>query len=479
MSTAQAIRDDLNARSSARPMTKAKAKKLAIKHLLAIEQTYIFSKTLVYFYLQCQGIEPPKASNDDSFFLRVLCVDWWIRQLLRKDARDREATSILAGNVAKGRQIYCSDATVINVQERWANTLQGMEQKLCVSDAGDELDMLDILKSSLANPENRRAELMVRMSGFEQYADSNDHVGMFYTITCPSKYHRFMGKSLQKNTKYNGATPKDAQKYLVGVWSRIRAELDSWGVKPYGFRVSEPHHDGTPHWHILLFMPRDYEYLITETIQEYACKEDSYELASPGAMDSRFNAKRILKEIITKDGVKKVSATGYIAKYIAKNIGFDIGMDSEDATQSTDKVSDRVRAWASTWGIRQFQQLGGASVSVWRELRRLKDKEIEHDVIREARDCCINNDWAGFLVVMGGTEIKRVERELQLLKKNEFNEETGEMKINRYQEIVWKIVGITADVFDVVTHFKKWAIIQKPQDIRASGGGRFSASPPL
>jgi len=467
----QAIRDELNAKSSARPMTKSRAKKLAIKAVCAIEEKYIFSKTLVYFYLKCEGIDPPKASNDDSFYLRVLCVEWWTRKLLRKDARDRELKAILAGKVAKGREIYCSDQTVTHVKKRWDDTLLGMESKICVSDQGDELDMLDILKSSLANPENRRAELMVRMSGFEQYADSKDHVGMFYTITCPSKFHRFMGKNLQKNTKYNGATPKEAQNYLVSVWSRIRAELESWGVKPYGFRVAEPHHDGTPHWHILLFMPRDFEYLITETIQEYACKEDAHELAKPEAMEARFNAKQILKEIMTKDGIKKVSATGYIAKYIAKNIGFDIGMDSEDSTQSTDQVSDRVRAWASTWGIRQFQQLGGASVSVWRELRRLKDQEIEHDVIRQARDCCINNDWAGFLVVMGGHEIKRVERELQLLKKNEVNEETGEIKLNRYQEIVWKIIGISDHVHDVITHFKKWTIIQKPQDIKVAGEG--------
>jgi hypothetical protein len=458
-----------------RPLSKAKAKKLAIQCVNEMEDKYIHSKTLVYFYLQCQGIEPPKAANDDSFYLRVLCVDWWTRKLLRKDARDREAKAILAGNVAKGREVYCSDATVFNVREQWDRTLQGMEQKLCVSDAGDELDMLDILKSSLANPENRRAELMVRMAGFEQYADEQGHIGMFYTITCPSKYHRFVGKNLQANPKYNGATPKQAQHYLVAVWSRIRAELESWGVKPYGFRVAEPHHDGCPHWHILLFMPRDYEYLVTETIQEYALKEDGDET---GAQEARFTAKRIVKQIVTKDGIKKVSATGYIAKYIAKNIGFDIGMDSEDSSQTTDKVSDRVRAWASTWGIRQFQQLGGAPVSVWRELRRLKDKEIEHDVIRQARDCCINNDWAGFLVVMGGTEVKRLERELQLLKHNELNEETGELKTNRYQEIVWKIIGISADVFNVITHVKKWTIIGKPQDISAGRGMRDSAPPP-
>lgn len=243
---------------------------------------------------------------------------------------------------------------------------------------------------------------MVRMAGFEQIADELGHVGDFWTLTAPSRFHPILSQSGAHNPNADGSTVRDTQRYLNQVWRRIRAALWRQGIYPYGFRVAEPHHDGTPHWHLLVFLPPNQVEPARAIVRHYALADSPDE---PGAQAHRCTFTAIDRS--------RGSATGYIAKYIAKNIdGFALSADDpatpdELRNQAPETVAQRVRAWASIHGIRQFQQIGGPPVGVWREARRLRQPQAaELEEVRQAAD---RGDWAAFTRAMGGPLARRTD----------------------------------------------------------------------
>ncbi|MEZ0123401.1 MAG: replication endonuclease [Candidatus Reddybacter sp.] len=378
---------------------------------------------------------------------------WLARQLRKKATRDLEAICRELGIVRRGTAPYLSDITLKRFFFRQAANRNLLEKMVATNDLGQQFTLAELSDLGVSNPAIRRTELMVRLRGFETWAenDKRDWAPWFFTITTPSKYHPMSGSSgsIKPNPKFCGATPSNAQHYLNKLWQRARAELARKGIEFFGFRVAEPHHDGTPHWHLLLFVTKEHEQTLIEVLRGYAMAEDGTE---PGASKHRFEAVRIDPE--------KGSATGYVAKYIAKNIdGYKVDIDDEAEGAAT-ITAIRACAWASVWGIRQFQQLGGPPVTPWRELRR--DSDIQGQLpetlnVDEKRLLAIHQaadegDWAAYVELMGGGTCKRAELPLRA---NYFIEpESG-----RYDEDVAKFSGLLlACGREIKTRLRTWTI---------------------
>src|SRR5690606_14246866 len=133
-----------------------------------------------------------------------------------------------------------------------------LETLIAINEEGQAYTLADLKAHSVSDPANRRCELMARLYGFDVRAKACNHSGLFITLTCPSRMHTRYKKSGGENTKFDGTTPRQAQKYLCKLWSLIRAQLQHTGIHVYGFRVAEPQHDGTPHWHLLLYTRPEY-----------------------------------------------------------------------------------------------------------------------------------------------------------------------------------------------------------------------------
>lgn len=311
-----------------------------------------------------RGIEPVAKKYDDAPAVRrMISARWWTGQLRKAQARALESAAIELGLVNRSRDCYVSNESLAARRaqnERNAAMLEATRAKNL--DTLQEFTLAELAAKGPANRAIKRAELMTRISGFERIAIAQGDAGLFLTITCPSKMHayRIRGGHAVRNPKYDGTKPSDAQKYLSGVWARIRAALARQGMGLYGFRIAEPQHDGTPHWHLLVFYPPANDSKVRSTIRRYALQMDGDEA---GAQEKRCDFKTMDPSIGT--------AAAYIAKYVAKNIdGYRLEKDliGNDAVET----SARVEAWATRWRIRQFQQVGGPPVTVWRELRRVE-----------------------------------------------------------------------------------------------------------
>lgn len=336
-----------------------------------------------------RGIEPPAVEDDRQFMLRCVDPAWWRRNLRRVHGRTFEHAAIRLGFVSVRAGAYASNETV---QRRMAQTVRNQKMLAAVTmqnEHGDEFSLAELAARGVGNKAIRRGELMLRMAGCEDVANERGDVGVFVTLTCPSKYHAVLAKSGTINPNYNGATPREAQAYLTDVWKCIRAKNHRDGLHPYGFRIAEPHHDGCPHWHLLLFIAPGQVEQLEANMRAYALAEDGTEA---GAARNRIKIVRI--------EAAKGTAAGYIAKYVGKNIdGEHVGqhVDADGNVIGTDLVGDaviapsqRVEAWASAWGIRQFQAVGQPPVTVWRELRRVGAERVEGapEHVRQAWAAC-------------------------------------------------------------------------------------------
>lgn len=401
---------------------------------------------------------------------------WWIRKARVSAAQVREYIAIYRGLVSSNAKKY-------KRYDKWGEkhslaagdtyiSFEGLEsfrerqkkgeeflQKNYIAEEGDEgfihgteLCLADASASTVANPEIRRLELMARLRGTEEAAKAAGFEAIFVTWTAPAKYHAI-------SKKWNGSDPRETQQYLTKQWAKARAEIkDAW-IQVCGVRVVEPHNDETPHWHLLLFVKPEQKSALISILQRYACQHEKEELAGKNGIKPRFVVEHI--------DPSKGSAVGYIAKYISKSINgaknehetaLDIDLDTGeriDTGEAVPDVAEKVRAWASTWKIRQFQFVGLPPVTLWRELRRERDG-IQSETAAMSRADLIHHaanrgNFAAYIKLNNGLCATRASGGVELLKQ--------EYK-NQYGFIKQRIAGFMAG--ELVQHTRKaWLRVGK------------------
>ncbi|MGD3071105.1 replication endonuclease, partial [Escherichia coli] len=277
------------------------------------------------------------------------------------------------------------------------------------------------------------------------------------------------------NPKWNGATMRDSSDYLVNTFfAAIRKKLNRDGLRWYGIRTVEPHHDGTVHWHMMVFAhPEEIDTIVSHT-RDIAIQEDRHELGDD--ITPRFKAEYV-------DG-SKGTPTSYIATYIGKNLdshavdGIDPKtgkprVDHETGKSMAESV-ERAIGWARLHRVRQFQFFGIPSRQVWRELRRLASqmarnpegpqrlKDDAMDAVLAAADA---GCFASYIEKQGGVLVPR--KDYLIRTAYDLADE-----LNDYGEQSVQIYGIWSPLIGessrVCTHPDNWKLVRRKPEAEDS-----------
>ncbi len=408
----------------------------------------------------------------DSLTNRACCDKWLRRQLRRRYFTEVETVARDLMLVHKSQDAYCSQYSVDVMKGRKSDTEQALINTVCYIEDDPEtwFTLQELASKSTSNPMIRRAEMFVRLRAFEDIAKESGHIAMFYTVTAPSRFHVYKGDELNPAWVDAGKpTALDAHHHLMGVTNAFRKDLDKQGIKIYGLRIVEPHHDGTPHNHMLFFIRPEDKVTVTRLLRSHALSDSPNE---PGATKFRFKAETI--------NWNKGSAVGYVAKYLSKNID-GANIDSDKGTDLDGKsASSAVVSFNRIQGIRQFQFYGGPSVTVWREMRRFREEfkeddavilgnqlsKDEHFVLETIRKAADDGDFKRFVMAMGGVFVRRNDQEIKAVYHKKVNVD-GLFRQTRYgDEMSAAINGIMFKGKTIQTRFKDWKFANKKQFVR-------------
>jgi len=351
-----------------------------------------------------------------------------------------------------------------------------------MTSAAGSVNLLDIVKGSLANPLLRFYDLKQKLGGTVEIAKAMGMAVTMETITCPSRMH-------PGSDKYDGTTPKEAQKYLAEKWALFRARVSkdrSKGFQAVGYRFVEAHKDACPHWHVLI-CTNDLLEVRHHIKVLYLLAEDA-DGTEDGAEEHRLKSDTITGEVY--------QVLAYVLPYLLKGLtrtgdkraqDFTKDDNGNETTTTIEEEASKADTWRSAWSIpsnRAFKiGVEMPSTELWREYRRIKADQYSTDgngnltklhsaklgVNGELARLALAGDFAKFakLAIESGAKILREpllnDKGLELVKKNRYGEEVRPA-----------ISGITSTAGEVETRTLIWtkseAISLKGEQIESVPG---------
>lgn len=329
-----------------------------------VEVTEI-AQSIADFYIRVDDLEyigydlePPENP------LKRECEKYWKRRLRKEIAEIEGWVSNILGLAGNSRP-FVSYHTLNRFRDMWKRNKKYLSETYIINEKGEHVCLADIAK----NKTHSRLSMMYGIiDGMTKNAQDENLKPVFITLTLPSEFHPMKAKGYQKNEAFGGYSGIEQRQEMQNRWKHVRALFAKHNVNIYGMLVNESHIDGTPHRHILSFLPEEQIPILNHCVSTHFPESDSNKWRRPENGVS-YN----LKLLDSHSG-----ATAYVSKYLRKTVNLEATEASTDTVlEDEDQLNnfDEFRAWASSNRIRRYGFFGLKSViTKWERIYKEKER---------------------------------------------------------------------------------------------------------
>ena len=322
---------------------------------------------------------PGLAERREPWIAREHMDPRWHRRRIRREALRAGAYWDTALRLACPACPYVSQYTHHGWQQRRSRQREWAARQAFVCDDGTTIP-LPVIQAR--GRKARRATTYAMLKGMECHGERNGYTAFFLTLTLPGPFHAVIKGRKAADGTYPDAYPNPewtpghgpaaAWGALTETWKQLRARLAKF--KPlrdwFGISIPEPHHDGTPHLHALVWLPSAFVHRGRTRGTGLVLRDILRDIA-PGHQ-SRLEVVRKRDDRVRPDGTVRrfLSPASYVLKYAMK------AMDDEEGMAEQGEAGERHRAWASSRGIRRMRPVGShGSIRVWQRIWVSRDDE--------------------------------------------------------------------------------------------------------
>lgn len=317
---------------------------------------------------------------------------------------------------------------------------------------------------SLSKKKKAKAyEVVGNCKQLAEIAEHNNDHWLAATITCPPVFHI---KPVIGNSSWNGIlTPKDNNNFLAKIWRNLLRKLHRLNISVYGHWTKEPHQSMAIHMHVLIYC----QISDIEIIKKWLNK---FTEAQFNEFDSDF--KEGVSVLFDQGHCQNLHASGnkhhsVISNYINKHILNCLNAPKIKAQSLTSEkaylyekpdseiLDDKIMAHSEKFSYRRYDFFGvEGSLTVWRELKHLKEQAIETNSSSE--------EFKALLTIASKNNLREFltspfRKAISLLYAGDNKSNIG-ITSNKYGEKSRKISGISILGEDYITHDNFYGINQ-------------------